>query len=226
MIEHFERQIESGWLPILTPLIEDKRFEVILSNLAMTKRFEPHISKIFRAFKECPYGDLRIVMLGQDPYPQLNVATGLAFGNEQNVLSPSLEIIMEELKSTIDGFNESHFLKLRGLEHWTKQGILLINSALTVMVNSPGSHHEVWRYFIEGLLRQLSINSTAIVYVLFGKVAQSFESCIKADTNYILKVAHPAADTYADKKLFRGSKIFTNVNKIIHDLYGYNINWI
>lgn len=224
MIEHFEKQIETGWLSVLTPLIEDLRFEAILSTLASSKDYEPHISKIFKAFKACSYNDLKIVIIGQDPYPQPKVATGLAFANEEHMLSPSLDIILQELECSVEGF-QRHYGFNKSLEHWAKQGILLINAALTVNVNNPGSHHKVWRYFIEELLKDLSEKRTNIIYVLCGKTAQSFMSCIKTNTNYVFKVAHPAADTYADKHLFRGSNIFVNVNTVVHDLYGQYIIW-
>lgn len=226
MIEHFDKQIEEGWLPILTPLIEDKRFETILNRLALSKGFEPSISKIFRAFKECPYHDLKVVILGQDPYPQPGVATGLAFGNEGENISPSLSIIMEELNSSYDDFNEFLFYDKTSLEHWAKQGILLLNSALTVETNKPGSHQEVWKYFIEGLLKSLSERETGLIYVLMGKVAHSYMSNINMNSNHIIKVAHPAADTYDNKHLFRGSKVFLQINELLHNIYGEKVNFL
>lgn len=225
MIEHFKHQIDSGWIPILEPLIESPRFVEILKVLSSSKGFEPDISKLFKAFKACPYSELKVVMLGQDPYPQPGVATGLAFGNEGEGISPSLQIIIDELQSVKD-FNEWLFFDKLSLEHWANQGILLLNSALTVEHNKPGSHQELWKYFIEDLLKSLNQINCGIIYVLMGKVAQSFEPLINTKSNHVIKVAHPAADTYNNKRLFRGSNIFNNINSIIHDIHGQNINFI
>lgn len=226
MIEHFKHQIDSGWIPILEPLIESPRFVEILEVLSSSKGFEPDISKLFRAFKACPYSELKVVILGQDPYPQPGVATGLAFGNEnKGDISPSLKIIMEELESIPD-YNEWLFLDKLSLEHWANQGILLLNSALTVEQNKPGSHHEIWKYFIENLLRNLNQINCGIIYVLMGKVAHSFEPFINTKSNHVIKVAHPAADTYNNRRIFRGSNIFNNINSIVYNIYGQNINFI
>jgi len=226
MIEHFKKQLDEKWIPILTPLIEDSRFETILSTIVSSKGFEPNIANLFKAFKACPYDDLKVVILGQDPYPQQNVATGLAFGYVGDKTPASLQIILEELSENIEEYNEWLFLDKQSLEHWANQGVLLLNSALSVELNLPGSHQKVWKYFIEGLLRELSIKNTAIVYVLLGKVAQSFEPFIRQNTNYILKAAHPAADTYRNERIFRGSKIFNKIDNIVHSLYGHKINWL
>jgi len=224
MIEHFKHQIDLGWIPILEPLIESPEFVKVLEVLSSSKGFEPDISKLFRAFKACPYNELRVIMLGQDPYPQPGVATGLAFGNEDEGISPSLQVIMDELESVKD-YNEWLFFNKLSLEHWANQGILLLNSALTVERNKPGSHQEVWKYFIEGIIKKLNERNCGLIYVLMGKVAQSFESLI-SPSNHIIKVAHPAADTYNNQKLFRGSNVFNNINKLIHDMNGEIINFI
>ena len=135
----------------------------------------PAQSDVFRAFELCPLKDLKVVMLGQDPYPQKGVATGILFGNRKEVnednLSPSLNVV----KEAAINFEVPHYCITfdQTLESWAKQGILMINSALTVEMNRIGSHVMIWRPFIAKLLKNLSEYDTAIIYVLFGRQAQT-----------------------------------------------------
>ena len=185
----------------------------------------PSPGNVFRAFKLCPYKKLRIVFLGQDPYPQKGVATGILFGNKErtpeNKLSPSLEVIKEccinyEVPHGPIEFDNT-------LESWAKQGILMINSALTCKVNEIGSHVMLWRKFIATLLKNLSYRETGIIYVLFGKQAQTFEPYIDSKYNHIIKVEHPAYFARANKIM--PYSVFTDVNKLLQDQYGETIKW-
>lgn len=154
----------------------------------------PAQSDVFRAFKLCPFKDLKVVMLGQNPYPQNGVATGILFGNRKEVdednLSPSLNIV----KEAAINFEVPHYCITfdQTLESWAKQGILMLNSALTVEMNKVGSHVMVWRPFIAKLLKNLSECDTAIVYVLFGRQAQTFKPYINSRFNHIIEIEHPA----------------------------------
>ena len=207
MIEKFQNQFHESWLPILTPLIEDARFVNILQTLVGCE-FEPEINNIFRAFKETTRDEVRLCILGMDPYNQKGIATGIAFGNslDKEGISPSLSIILEELES-IEEFNEWLFFDKLDLLHWCHRGILMLNSALTVEVGKAGSHQEVWHYFMKEVLKSLDCP----IYLL-GKEAQKFKNVNKSIYCY----PHPAADTYGDKKLFRGSGIFKQINKTIN----------
>ena len=109
-----------------------------LDILYKTKLVCPHYIDVFKAFKLCDYNNLSVVMLGMDPYPQKDVATGLAFANKDKVESPSLKVIQDTL-----GYNINPTL-----ESWARQGVLLLNSALTVEMNKVGSHIMMWRPFI------------------------------------------------------------------------------
>ena len=115
----------------------------------------PAQSDVFRAFELCPLKDLKVVMLGQDPYPQKGVATGILFGNRADVqeknLSPSLQIVKEVAINFEIPKNSCIFDPT--LESWAKQGILMINSALTVEMNKVGSHVMIWRPFTIALLK-------------------------------------------------------------------------
>lgn len=174
----------------------------------------PKYEDIFKAFKLCDYDNLKVVMLGQDPYPQKDVATGIMFGNNKYPMSPSLEVIFESLGSP-QGFDIT-------LESWEKQGVLMLNSALTTEVGKPGSHSLIWRLFTESFLRNLSKHETGIIYVLWGGNAQSFKSCI-GPFNQILEEKHPA--WYSRQGIEMPNRIFKEINSLLYSKYGETIKW-
>ena len=175
----------------------------------------PTRSLVGRAFELCH--DPCIVILGQDPYPQPNIANGIAFSNNLGIeMSPSLEVLWKELNRT-HGISQEAFEKKQNLEHWCGQGILLLNSALTCRPGQAGSHVHHWRNFIHQTLAELSFMTNRL-YVLLGKKAQEFKSAIHSGN--ILEYAHPAADTYGGKKRFEGCGMFLEIDKY------FKINWI
>ena len=184
----------------------------------------PSIKDIFKAFKLCPYNNCRVVFIGQDPYPQRGVAQGVLFGNSSNTpenkLSPSLQII----KESVINFEIPHNLITFDptLESWAKQGILMINSALTTEVGKTGVHMMMWRPFMISFLRKMSTINTGIIYVLFGSQAQVLEPYINAN-NYVLKIEHPAYFARVKKKM--PNDIWRIINKLLYDLYGERIEW-
>ena len=184
----------------------------------------PNIKDVFKAFKLCPYNNCRVVFIGQDPYPQRGVAQGVLFGNSsdtpENKLSPSLQII----KESVINFEISHNLITfdPSLESWAKQGILMINSALTTEVGKIGVHMMKWRPFMIAFLKQMSMINPGIIYVLFGSQAQILEPYINKN-NYVLKIEHPAYFARINKKM--PYHIWKDINKILYDLYGERIEW-
>ena len=185
----------------------------------------PAQSDVFRAFELCPFRGLKIVMLSQDPYPQKGVATGILFGNRKEVdednLSPSLNVV----KEAAINFEVPHNYIIfdQTLESWAKQGILMLNSALTVEMNKIGSHTMLWRPFMAKLLKNLSEYDTAIIYVLFGRQAQTFKPYINSRFNYIMEVEHPAY--FARKGIKMPYKLFTDISNKVKDIYGVSIEW-
>ena len=184
----------------------------------------PSIKDVFKAFKLCPYNNCRVVFIGQDPYPQRGVAQGVLFGNSSNTpenkLSPSLQII----KESVINFEIPHNLITFDptLESWAKQGILMINSALTTEVGKIGVHIMKWRPFMIAFLKQMSMINPGIIYVLFGSQAQILEPYISKN-NYVLKIEHPAYFARTNKKM--PYHIWKDINKILYDLYGERIEW-
>ena len=184
----------------------------------------PNIKDVFKAFKLCPYNKCRVIFVGQDPYPQRGVAQGVLFGNSsdtpENKLSPSLQII----KESVINFEIPHNLITFDptLESWAKQGILMINSALTTEVGKIGVHMMKWRPFMIAFLKQMSMINPGIIYVLFGSQAQILEPYISKN-NYVLKIEHPAYFARTNKKM--PYYIWKDINKILYDLYGERIEW-
>lgn len=183
----------------------------------------PEYPSIFRAFELCTYDDCKVVFLGQDPYPQKGVATGVLFGNKLGTveLSSSLEIIKEGCVNYEIPHGPIEFDIT--LESWAKQGILMINSALTCEVGRVNSHAMMWRPFISKLLKNLSKHETGIIYVLFGSQAKTFKPYINKDYNDIIEVEHPAY--FARTGQTMPYSIFTDVNNLLKDKYGTTIKW-
>lgn len=183
----------------------------------------PALSNVFRAFKLCPYKECRVVFIGQDPYPQKGVATGILFGNSKETpedkLSPSLQVVKEsainfEIPHNIITFDQT-------LESWAKQGILMINSALTCEVNKVGSHVNQWRPFVSKLVKNLSYRETGLIYVLFGKQAQTLKPYIDERYNDIIEIEHPAY--FARTNKIMPYSVFEQMNNILYGRYGEKI---
>lgn len=205
--------------------IDTKELNYIMDKLKIlykTSSLCPHFKDVFKAFELCPYNKLTVVMLSQDPYPQKDVATGLAFANKKDTteLSPSLEIIKEAVINFEIPHNYITFVP--DLESWANQGVLLLNSALTVEEGKIGSHINMWRPFISKFLYNLSCFNNGLIYILFGKQAQSFKYYI-GDRGHIIEVEHPAY--YARIKQNMPYKVFTDINKLLKLYWDTEITW-
>ena len=210
------------WVKVIDKRVLDSTISVINKEYRL-KNIEPDYSNIFRAFTLCSLRDLKMVFLGQDPYPQKGVATGILFGNSASSkeLSPSLEVIKEACIDYSVPHNNIRFDVT--LESWAKQGILMINSALTVERGKVGSHTNIWRPFISKILQNCSKTETGLVYVLFGNQAQTFEPYIDSTFNTIIKVPHPAY--YARVKQPMPNTLFKQLDEIMYSKYGHKIRW-
>lgn len=197
----------------------------------------PQLKNVFRAFLLCPYRDLKVVILAQDPYPTLKttvleglpsrspVATGLAFANSSDTPLSSYSPSLEVLKESVIDFTVPHRTITfdPSLEKWAEQGVLLLNSALTCEAGRIGSHALLWRPFIKSLLTNLSLYHTGIVYLLMGTEAQSFEPYINKKFNYIRRIRHPA--WYHRQHEHMPSDIWREINTIVKGQTGSTIEW-
>lgn len=183
----------------------------------------PKYSDIFKAFELCHYNDCKVVFVAQDPYPQKGVATGIAFGNKSGTesISPSLEILKE---GCIDyGIPHGPIEFDVTLESWARQGILMLNSALTCEIGKTDSHMNIWRPFVSKLLKNLSEKERGIIYVLFGARAKTLKPYISKDYNDILEIEHPAYFARTGKSM--PNSIFTDINRLLKEKYGTEITW-
>jgi uracil-DNA glycosylase len=150
----------------------------------------PAPANIFRAFDLCPLDSVKVVILGQDPYHGEKQANGLSFSvNEGMQLPPSLQNIYKEIKNDL-GYvpNQSG-----DLTRWASQGVLMLNSVLTVLANTPASHAGLgWEEFTSATISALSENREHIVYLLWGKYAQNKGTIINREKNLVLSSAHPS----------------------------------
>lgn len=147
----------------------------------------PAPKNVFRAFRMCSLSDCKVCIVGQDPFPQKGVATGILFGNNKDTLklSPSLEVVRT---AAMNGETGTFDITM---ESWAKQGVLMINSALTCEVDNIGCHYKQWQPFIFKLIKNISRKKPNIIFVLFGNQAQILKKVIVGQQP-ILEAKHPA----------------------------------
>ena len=223
-----ERLRTSSWADKLKGFLQSSDFDKILAELYRLredgKRFTPPLKQVFRAFEECPYDKLKVIMIGQDPYPYINVADGLAFScSMTDKVQPSLKNIFAAIDSIM--YPQQTIEHNPNLTRWANQGILLLNSALTCQVDKIGSHYNVWKEFIAYTMDILNYTDSGLIFVLMGKQAQELESMI-GEHHHIIKVSHPASAAYT-KTVWDCNDMFNKINKIINGQNGpeFKINW-
>lgn len=211
------------WNILLTPYVTHPDFKALLGKLGRLKaqgiQMFPASADLFKAFKLCPIGNVKCVILGQDPYYSLpGQATGLAFGCGVE-MSHSLRNILRELNDDLgEDLDSSLFEKEPfdiSLEQWAKQGVLLLNTSLTVQKNKPGSHAGFgWdRLLVIPALKEYQKRSKYPTFLLWGAHAKSVYERIKSDKDFTVISAHPSPLS-ADKGFF-GSRPFSKLNKYL-----------
>lgn len=242
--------IHPSWFPMMETLLNQPKLQKLNTEILPNISFQPKKEDIFNVFS-MPMKDIKLVILGQDPYPTPGDAIGYAFLKPKDKRTPkSLQIISKEILSS-DFKNCTHVLDLDN-EHtfvvpdkWTEQGVFLLNTALTVETSRAGSHLEYWKNFTASLISHISIYHSCI-WMFWGKKAQWFEPCIQKnpfhvkgydtetiedipiddDYNYVLTAPHPAAEAYAGGKAgFYGCNHFYFVNKILEKQGKSTIMW-
>ena len=180
----------------------------------------PSEEDLFSAFRLTPYADVKVLLLGQDPYHGPGQAHGLAFSVRPGVPKPpSLANIFKELKAEMDCPVPSH----GSLVSWAKQGVLLLNAVLTVRDGEPNSHKgKGWETFTDAVIRTLAEREDPVVFVLWGGYAAKKESLIGAP-HYVHKSAHPSP--LSAKRGFFGSKPFTTINRELKRVGQKPVEW-
>lgn len=214
------KDIFGDWMDYLDGNMLLRYRSMIMQCVSNEVPIEPSPSKVFRCFKITPADKLKVVILGQDPYFD-GSATGLAFANstDKKVLSPSLKVMKESVLSLAKPEENPIFDPT--LESWAKQGILLLNSALTVRRGTPGSHTDAWRPFIERTLVALSAE-TNVCFVLLGKTAWSFKDCIFDKDRGVFSEYHPAY--YARNNVPMPNTVWKNMLEYVQSNYGVTLN--
>lgn len=231
----YERLQGSGWGGKLKMFLLSKDFENILHTLYNDsqegKRFTPVIKDLFRAFEECSYDKLKVVVIGQDPYPQAGIADGISFScSHTQKEQPSLRHIFNEIERTVYGPKfppEDDDLERDqynpDLTRWANQGVLMLNTAMTCEVGNIGSHIDLWKPFTTYLLDYLASYNTGLLYVFLGKKSQVWHKMIPTN-NYKFFATHPAAAAYNGGKWNSGD-LFNQINKVLEKQYGEKIIW-
>lgn len=194
-----------------------------ISKDAATHKVYPASSDVFKAFSLTPFRNLKVVILGQDPYHD-GSADGLAFSNSTKRglrPSPSLRNILKEVER--DVYNGLWLDQNPDLTRWAEQGVLLLNTSLTVREKQAESHLRFWEKFTETLLRGISDYSTGVIYLLWGKKAQYYKRFINEKTNYVLEAGHPSPLNRANP--FVGCGHFSKVNEILKSQDQEQIIW-
>ncbi|MCI0501503.1 MAG: uracil-DNA glycosylase [Epsilonproteobacteria bacterium] len=194
-------------------LIIDERYEMI--------EVYPPKEKIFNAFSLCEYENLKVVILGQDPYHKKGQAQGLAFSTPANIKNPPSMVNI--LKEIIDDVGSSICVD-GDLTPWAKQGVLLINTILTVEDSLPHSHQNIgWEIFTDKIIKHISDNLDGVVFLLWGNPAIKKNKLINGEKHYILTAPHPSP--LSSYRGFFGCKHFSKTNDILKSIGKSEIIW-
>lgn len=181
----------------------------------------PPGNQIFRAFDLCPIDQVKVVIIGQDPYHGPGQANGLCFSVSEKIkMPPSLVNIFKEIRADLG----KEFPPNGSLERWASQGVLLLNATLTVRAREAGSHqNKGWEDFTDAVIQKLTEQKSGIVYILWGAYAQRKGEVIQTDKNLVIKSPHPSPFS-ADRGFF-GSKPFSKTNEYLISLGKEPIDW-
>jgi uracil-DNA glycosylase len=217
--------IGDSWKVAMQAELEKEYFIKILAYLAAEKKagksIYPKENEIFSAFDYCAFDDVRIVLLGQDPYHGANQAHGLCFSvNKEIKIPPSLVNIFKELVADLHIEKPSH----GNLHSWAKQGILMLNSSLTVEDGLPMSHSKIgWETFTDAVIKKVSDVHSGIVFILWGGFARKKKYLIDTAKHHILESAHPSP--LSAHNGFWDTKPFSAVNNILQAQNKKPIDW-
>jgi uracil-DNA glycosylase len=209
--------VNTSWLDAVK-YFQTQQFEHVIQSL--TPSMLPSRENIFRVFREVPFDKVKVVILGQDPYPNRAHACGLAFSVPPGTsrLPKSLTNIFTELEKDVGKHRENG-----DLSDWAQQGVFLLNTALTCEEGKPGSHTELWRGFTDDVIRTLSNERENIVFVLWGNHAINKARLIDDEKHMVITSVHPSP--LSAHRGFFGSKCFSRINNCLHSINLSPIIW-
>ncbi|MFT6827893.1 MAG: uracil-DNA glycosylase [Roseivirga sp.] len=216
--------IAESWKNELSNEFEQEYFcklTAFVRNEYQTQTVYPAGNNIFRAFDRCSFDNVKVVILGQDPYHGPNQANGLCFSVKEGIpFPPSLVNIFKEIKDDIGKEIPPH----GSLDRWADQGVLLLNATLTVRAHEAGSHqNKGWETFTDAVIQQLATKRKGIVYMLWGSYAQKKADFVSSDDNLILKAPHPSP--LSSYRGFFGCKHFSKANEYLEGKGLSKIKW-
>ena len=217
-------KIEASWKVILIDEFNKDYFKELKQFLLQEKQqhiIYPNEKKIFSAFNCTPFEKVKVVILGQDPYHGKGQAHGLSFSVPVEIKPPpSLKNIFKELKADLD----IPIAESGNLTSWAKQGVLLLNTTLTVRAKQAGSHqNKGWENFTDSVISSLSENKEGLIFLLWGRFAQNKASLIDSKKHHVLTAAHPSP--FSAYSGFFGCKHFSKTNEILNKNGLETIDW-
>jgi len=217
--------IAESWKPILNGEFKKDYFKELftfVNSEYQQHKCYPDRNKIFAAFNYCSFEDLKVVIIGQDPYHGDGQANGLCFSVNENIaIPPSLKNIFKELETDLQKTIPTH----GNLESWAKQGVLLLNATLTVRAHHAGSHqNNGWEKFTDAVISQISNQKENIVFLLWGGYAKKKGAKIDAKKHLILTSGHPSPLS-ANRGFWFGNKHFSKTNTFLQKKGLDIINW-
>lgn len=219
-------QMEPSWAKELAPEFDKPYFAGIAQYLkeqkAAGKEIYPAGPLIFNAFSLTPFDKVKAVLIGQDPYHGKGQAHGLSFSVPPGIKPPpSLMNMYKELKDDLNIDIPPHGC----LESWARQGLLMLNTSLTVEAATPMSHSKIgWEQFTDAVIRTVSEKKEGVVFILWGRFAQQKEALIDKSKHFVLKAAHPSP--FSAYNGFFGSKPYSRTNELLVQQGKEPINWV
>ncbi|MCM1531389.1 MAG: uracil-DNA glycosylase [Bacteroides sp.] len=217
-------QIEPGWLEVLRPQFEAPYFAELKRFLVQEKQTQtvyPPGKLIFNAFNSTPFDQVKVVLIGQDPYHEPGQAEGLCFSVPDGCpFPPSLVNILKEIQQDL-GID---FPRSGHLGKWARQGVFLLNATLTVRAHQAGSHQKHgWETFTDAVISSLSQHKSGLVFLLWGSFAQAKASLIDTSKHFILKSVHPSP--LSAYRGFFGCRHFSQTNALLQQQGLAPIDW-
>lgn len=218
-------KIAESWQPVVAAEFEKPYFQRLIAFVKdeyATTTVYPAGADIFHAFDATPFDQVKVVILGQDPYHGRNQAHGLSFSvQEGQRIPPSLQNIFKELQADIAGTPPA---PTGNLDRWARQGVLLLNATLTVRAGEPASHQKKgWEEFTDAVIRKVSEGKEHVVFILWGAYAGKKSVLIDEQKHLVLKSVHPSP--FAADKGFFGSKPFSKANAWLQSRELTPITW-
>lgn len=218
-------KIDDSWKAVLESQFNSPYFTSLIEFVKQqyaNRTCYPKGSQIFAAFDRCKFNEVKVVILGQDPYHGPGQANGLCFSvNDGIAFPPSLINIFKEIENDLG----KPFPKTGNLERWADQGVLLLNATLTVEQSKPGSHqNQGWETFTDAVIKAVSDHKENVVFLLWGGFAKSKASLIDKNKHYILTSGHPSPMS-ANRGYWFGNKHFSKTNEFLKSKGLKEIDW-